>query len=94
MNIRDIISNGTHKLTYNDVAQLFDVTVPIINRAYQNAKKNFAEETKTNGMPFTFSKMQIQILSDWIKSNKEPPHIKQVKNFITNEVSEELDNKT
>ena len=86
--------NGMYKLTYSDVARLFGVTVPIVDRAYQNAKKDLAEKSRPNGRPFTLSNEQIQKLSDWMKSNKEHLQIKKVKNFIANEVCSELDNKT
>lgn len=85
---------GMHKLTYQDVADMFNVSVPIIKRAYINAKKDLDEKSRPNGRPFSLSKDQVQKLSEWMQSQKEPPHIKQVKTFIANEVGEDLDNKT
>ncbi len=85
---------GIYKLTYQDVADMFDVTVPIIKRAYINAKKDLDEKSRPNGRPFSLSKEQVQRLSEWMKSQQQPPHIKQVKSFIANEVGEDLDNKT
>ena len=86
--------DGNYKLTYEEVANLFNVTIPIVKRAYSNAKKDLDETTKPNGRPFSLSKDQIQKLSEWIKSLEEPPQIRKVKTFIANEVGEELDNKT
>ena len=86
--------DGIYKLTYQDVAEMFNVTIPIIKRAYMNAKKDLDDKSRPNGRPFSLSKEQIQRFSEWMKTHARPPHIKQVKTFIANEVGTNLDNKT
>ena len=73
---------------------MFNVTIPIIKRAYMNAKKDLDDKSRPNGRPFSLSKEQIQRFSEWMKTHARPPHIKQVKTFIANEVGTNLDNKT
>lgn len=86
--------NGQFKLTYQDVADLFDVTVPIIKRAYSNGKKDVDGVSKPNGRPFTLNKDQLQSFCDWYNQQNEPPKYEQVKNFFANEAGQFLEYRT
>lgn len=86
--------DGIYKLSYQDVAEMFNVTISIIKLAYMNAKKNLDDKSKPNGRPFGLSKEQVQRLSEWMKTHQRLPHIKQVKSFIAKEVGAKFDNKT
>ena len=59
-----------------------------------NAKKDLDNKSRPNSRTFSLSKEQVQRLSEWMKTHARPPHIKQVKTFIANEVGTNLDNKT
>ena len=80
--------DGMYKLTYQDVANLFDVTVPIIKRAYSNGKKDVDGQSNPNGRPFTLKKEQIQNFCEWYKQQEEPPKYEQVKSYFANEAGE------
>ena len=83
--------DGIFKFTYKDVADMFDVSVPIIKRAYFNGKKDIEEITKPNGRPFGVSKNQMMQFIEWYNSQKEPPKFDAVKSFIANLVGTDLD---
>lgn len=69
--------NSQFKLTYQDVADLFDVTVPIIKRAYSNGKKDVDGVSKPNGRQFTLNKDQLQSFCDWYNQQNKPPKYEQ-----------------
>lgn len=86
--------DGQFKLTYDNVAELFDVSVPIIHRAYMNGKKDVENLSRPNGRPFSLTKDKVIKFKEWYEAQSEPPKYDQVKAFISNMVGQELDYKT
>lgn len=75
---------GTYKLTYKNVADLFDVRFTVIKRQYANYKAELLGKIKANGRPFSLTNDQLELFSKWYKSFKRPPTLDAAKLFLSN----------
>lgn len=76
--------NGIYKLTYQNVADLFDVRFTVIKRQYMNYKQELKGLKKENGRPFSLTKEQLDLFEGWYKSFKTPPTLDAAKLFLSN----------
>ena len=75
---------GIYKLTYQNVADLFDVRYTVIKRQYLNYKQELKGLKKENGLPFSLTKEQLDLFEGWYKSFKNPPTLDAAKLFLSN----------
>lgn len=83
--------DGQNKLTYQNAADMFDVSLPVIKRAYANEKSDYEGKTRPNGRPFGLTDDEIERLKDWVSNHNEPPKYDSMKIFIANKFHKILD---